>query len=215
MRIGILGTGMVGKAIGKKLVENGHRVCVGSRSADSGSAAAWSRATGGSAGTFAEAAGFAELVINCTAGGHSLEALRAAGDESLAGKLLVDVANPLEPSGEGRPLAVCNDDSLGEQVQRAFPGARVVKALNTVNCEVMVDPERVPGDHVVFVCGDDAEAKAQATGLLGELGWPRARVVDLGPIRAARATEMYLPLWLALSGSLGTSQFNVEIKRRA
>jgi predicted dinucleotide-binding enzyme len=110
-------------------------------------------------------------------------------------------------------LAVVNTDSLGEQIQRAFPAARVVKALNTVNAEVMVAPDSVPGEHVIFVCGDDDAAKGEATALLGELGWPSERVLDLGDITAARGTEMYLPLWLRLMGTLGTAGFNIAIQR--
>ena len=110
-------------------------------------------------------------------------------------------------------LSVCNTDSLGERIQRAFPAARVVKALNTVNSDVMVEPARVPGEHVVFVCGNDSEAKDEATRLLGEFGWPAERGLDLGDVSAARATEMYLPLWLNLMGQLGTPHFNIEVAR--
>jgi predicted dinucleotide-binding enzyme len=202
MRIGVLGTGMVGRTIAGRLRELGHEVRVGSRTA------------GDDAVVFADAAGFGEIVFNCTAGGASLDALAAVGEQNLAGKPLIDVANSLESSGGGLPqLSVCNTDSLGEQIQRAFPGARVVKALNTINCRVMADPARVPGDHVVFVCGDDAGAKAQVTGLLGEFGWPAERVVDLGGIAAARGPEMYVALWVRLSGVLGTLDFNVALAR--
>lgn len=139
MRIGVLGTGMVGRAISGKLRELGHDVQVGSRTAGEGKV------------PFAEAAAYGEVVFNCTAGGESLDALAAAGAENLAGKLLVDVSNPLDFSGGGPALLVANTDSLGEQIQRAVPEARVVKSLNTMNCRVMVDPGCVPGDHVVFV----------------------------------------------------------------
>jgi len=153
-------------------------------------------------------------VFNCTAGAHSLEALRAAGQENLAAKALVDVANPLDFS-RGMPptLLVTNTDSLGEQIQRAFPAARVVKALNTVNHEIMVNPDRLEGEHHVFVCGDDGAAKEQARALLGDFGWPAESVLDLGDISAARATEGYLPLWLRLWGALGTGHLNVRVAR--
>ena len=133
-----------------------------------------SRSAGDDAVPFADAAGHGELVFNCTNGVASLEALAAAGEENLAGKILVDVANPLDFS-QGMPptLTVCNDDSLGEQIQRAYPDAKVVKTLNTVNAGVMVDPGSVPGEHDVFICGDDDEAKAQVTRLLEPFGWPR------------------------------------------
>jgi predicted dinucleotide-binding enzyme len=202
MRIGVLGTGTVGRTLAAKLRELGHDVRVGSRS------------TGDDAVPFADAAAHGELVFNCTSGVASLEALESAGADNLADKPLVDVANPLDFSGGMPPtLAVANTDSLGERIQAAFPQARVVKALNTVNAEVMVDPGAVPGEHVIFVCGDDEGAKGRVTELLGELGWPSQRVVDLGGIGAARGTEMYLPLWLRMMGALGTAQFNIAISR--
>ena len=127
---------------------------------------------------------------------------------------MIDVANPLDFS-QGMPpsLSVCNTDSLGERIHRAFPATRVVKALNTVNSDVMIEPARVPGEHVVFVCGNDPEAKGEVIRLLGEFGWPAERVLDLGAVTAARGTEMYLPLWLNLMGQLGTLHFNIELVR--
>lgn len=216
MDIGVLGTGVVGRAIAGKLVRVGHRVRMGSRSPDSPSAAEWAAAAGPNAshGTFADAAAFAEeVVFNCTAGVASLSALRLAGDDALRGKILVDVANPLDFS-RGMPptLAVCNTDSLGEQIQRAFPEVRVVKTLNTMNCQVMVDPARVPGEHHVFLGGDDPEAKGRVAGLLvSAFGWPPRSLVDLGGIESARGTEMLLPLWLRLWGALKSSDINFHV----
>ena len=216
MRIGVLGTGMVGAAIATKLVELGHEVVMGSRTADNEQAAEWASAAGAGAsqGTFADAAAHGEVVVNCTAGTASLEALAAAGADNIAGKVLVDVANPLDYS-QGMPpsLSVSGTDSLGEQIQRAFPDTRVIKALNTVNCEVMVDPARVPGEHDVFVCGNDEQAKATVVELLGSFGWPAGHVRDLGDISAARGTEAYLLLWIRLWGYLGTGYFNVHVVR--
>jgi 8-hydroxy-5-deazaflavin:NADPH oxidoreductase len=201
MRIGVLGTGMVGRAISERLAGLGHEVRVGSRTARDDAVA------------FADAARFGEVVFNCTAGTASLDALTAAGAENLAGKLLIDVSNPLEHTDAGTRLTVCNTESLGERIQRAFPDARVVKALNTMNCRVMVDPAGVPGDHVVFVCGDDEAAKAEATRLLGEFGWTPERVLDLGDLSAARGTEAYLLLWVRMMRPVGTWAFNVAIAR--
>jgi predicted dinucleotide-binding enzyme len=216
VKIGVLGTGMVGRTIATKLVELDHEVMMGSRSADNETAAGWvaTAGAGASQGTFADAAALGELVVNCTAGAASLDALAAAGAENLAGKTLLDVANSLDFS-QGRPpaLGVCNTDSLGEQIQRAFPAARVVKALNTMNCEVMVEPARVPGEHDVFVCGDDDDAKARVTRLLESFGWPAERIVDLGGISSARGTEMYVALWVRLAGTLGTGHFNIRVVR--
>ena len=216
MRIGVLGTGMVGRTIGSKLVQLGHEVTMGSRTADNPDATEWAEAAGAKAahGTFADAAAAGELVFNCTGGTVSLDALGAARKENLAGKVLVDVSNALDFS-QGRPpiLGVCNTDSVGEQIQRAFPEARVVKALNTVNAAVMVDPATVPGEHDIFVCGNDEDAKTQVRGLLESFGWPGEHILDLGDISAARGTEMYLPLWLRLIGAVGGPRFNIRVVR--
>ena len=214
MRFGIIGAGTVGTTIGSKLVRLGHEVVIGSRPSGGGRAAAWVAEAddGAGEGTPAEAAAFGEVVVNCTPGAASLEALAAAGEENLAGKLLIDVANPLDFSAGSEPtLTVANDDSLGERIQRAFPATRVVKAFNTMNSEVMVDPSLVDGDHVIFVCGEDAEAKARVSDLLGEIGWPAERVLDLGGISAARATEALILLWLRLAAIAGSYRFNFAI----
>jgi len=214
MKIGVLGTGMVGQAIAGKLVALGHDVKMGARSATNEKAVAWAKAAGAKAstGTFADAAAFGELVWNCTAGGGSLEALSAAGADNLRGKILVDIANPLDFS-KGMPpsLFVSNTDSLGERIQAAFPDTKVVKALNTINCQVMVDPGRVAGgDHDTFVSGNDAAAKGRVTEILrGWFGWKR--VVDLGDITTARGTEGYLLLWIRMWGALQTADFNIKI----
>jgi predicted dinucleotide-binding enzyme len=216
MRIGVLGTGDVGRTIATKLVALGHDTTLGSRTADNEAAAAWAREAGdrGGHGTFADAAAGADLLFNCTAGAGSMEALGAAAEAGIDGKVVVDVANPLDFSAGMPPsLFVSNTDSLGEQLQRAFPQVRIVKALNTMRCDVMVDPGRLSGEHHVFLCGDDAGAKAQVAELLGEIGWPASSIVDLGDITAARGAESYLPLWLRLWGALGTADFNVAIVR--
>ena len=213
MKIGILGTGMVGNTIGSKLVQSGHEVKMGSRSANNEKAAEWVKENGTNAsqGTFAEAAAFGELVFNCTGGVFSMEALAQVNAESLAGKILIDCANPLVFSKDAPPsLSVCNTDSLGEQIQRAFPEAKVVKTLNTMNCNVMVNPSVVAGDHEIFVSGNDADAKAKVTEMLKDwFGWKS--VTDLGDITTARGTEMLLPIWLNLMGLLQTPLFNFRI----
>ena len=216
MRIGVLGTGTVGTTLASKLAELGHEVRMGSRDAANQKAVAWAESSGdrASTGTFADAADFAELVFNCTGGGVSLQALEQAGEDALRGKVLVDVANPLDFS-RGMPptLTVCNDDSLAEQIQRRFPDTRVVKAFNTMNHQVMVEPTLVPGEHDLLVAGDDAAAKAQVRELAESFGWSPERIVDLGGIGAARGMEMYLPLWVAMMGALGTPQINIKIAR--
>src|SRR5262245_42542309 len=217
MKIGILGTGMVGNALGTKLVSIGHQVFMGSRTADSDAGRQWLNIVGDKAkiGTFADAAGFGEIVLDCTNGANSLPALRQAGAANLRGKILIQVGNPLDMS-KGMPptLTVCNTDSLGEQVQREFPEVRVVKALNTVNCEIMIAPSRLAGEHDLFICGNDTGGKREVAGLLSEwFGWKPANIIDLGDISNSRGTEMFLPLWVRLWGVLGTPHFNVHVVR--
>ena len=213
MKIGILGSGMVGNTVAGKLVALGHEVKMGSRTANNEKAAAWvaSAGKGASQGTFADAAGFGEIVFNCTNGNASIEALQQAGVENFAGKIVVDIANPLDFSKGFPPsLSICNTDSLGEQVQKMLPSAKVVKTLNTVNTQVMVEPSRVKGDHDIFLCGNDAEAKAKVTQILREwFGWKT--IIDLGDITQARGTEMFLPLWVRLYGKLQTGDFNIHV----
>lgn len=214
MRFGVLGTGMVGQALASKLVAVGHEVTMGSRQAGAARATEWVEATGGRAGegSFADAARFGEAIVNATAGTASLAALASAGADNLAGKVLIDVANPIDHSQDSPAiLAVCNSDCLGEQIQREHPQARVVKTLNTMNAQVMVEPGLVPGSHTVFVCGDDSEAKGFVTDLLESFGWPRGDVLDLGDISAARGTEMYLALWLRLWRATGSGRLNVKV----
>lgn len=213
MKFGVLGTGMVGQTIATKLVMLGHEVMLGSRSADNEKALAWARETGerASQGTFADAAGFGELIFNCTLGAASIEALKLAGASNLADKILVDVANPLDFS-KGMPptLFVFGEDSLAERIQREFPATRVVKTLNTINCLVMVEPTRVPGEHDVFISGNDAGAKAHVTNLLKEgFGWKN--VVDLGDLSTARGTEAYLILWIRFWQATGTGDLNIHL----
>lgn len=213
MNIGVLGTGTVGQTIGGKLVELGHTVKMGSRSAKNEKAAEWVSKHGAkaSAGTFAEAAAFGELLFNCTNGTGALEALEAAGRDNLRGKVLVDITNALDFSKGFPPsLWVCNTDSLAEQIQRTFPEARVVKSLNTVTAAVMVNPGMLPAETDIFVSGDDAAAKAEVTTMLRDwFGW--RSVIDLGGITTARNVEMWLPLWVNLMGPMGTPFFNIKV----
>ena len=213
MKIGILGTGMVGSAIGTKLVSLGHEVKMGSRTTANAKGAEWVKANGAKAsqGTFADAAAFGEMLFNCTHGMASLDVLKQAGAQNLKGKIIVDIANSLDFS-KGMPpsLAVCNTDSLGEQIQRSFPEVKVVKALNTVNCNLMVNPSVVKGDHDLFICGNDAQAKTKVVEILKNwFGWKS--VIDLGDITAARATEMLLPIWVRLMGLYKSPNFNFKI----
>lgn len=207
---------MVGEAIGSKLIGLGHSVRMGSRTATNEKALAFvAKHPGGkaSAGTFAGAAAFGEVIFNCTKGTESMNILRSAGIENLDGKVLVDVANPLDFSNGMPPsLSVCNTDSLGEQIQREFPGVKVVKSLNTMWCGLMVNPGMLNGgDHHVFMSGNDAGAKAVVSGLLQSFGWRSENIIDLGDITTARGTEMMLPVWLSLFMAKNHGAFNIRI----
>jgi predicted dinucleotide-binding enzyme len=226
MKIAVLGTGIVGRTLAGKLTTLGHEVTIGTRDVETTLArtepdgmgnppfAVWREDhTEVGLATADGAAAGAEVIVNATNGAGSIPMLELAGEENLAGKPLIDVSNALDFS-QGRPpvLFVSNTDSLGEQIQRRFPDAHVVKALNTMNCEVMVDPTKVPGEHDVFVCGEDADAKRQVAELLEGFGWPASRIRDLGGIASARGTEMYFALWIRLWGTLGTGYFNVAVQ---
>ena len=214
MKIAVLGTGSVGATIGSKLIALGHEVKMGSRQAGNEKALAWVKAAGpkASAGTFADAAAFGELVFCCTKGEGTLDAAKAAGADNLKGKVLIDISNPLDHSKGFPPsLFTPSTDSLGEQLQRALPDTKVVKALNTMNAKVMVEPAQIAnGDHDAFVCGNDAGAKARVTEILrGWFGWKN--VIDLGDISNARGTEAYLLLWVRLYGAVKTADFNIRV----
>jgi len=226
MRYAVLGTGTVGRTIAAKLTALGHEVAVGTRDPQATLARTEPDAMGTPPfaqwqqghpqvrlATFAEAAASADAVVNATSGAGALAALDLAGADNLDGKPLLDIANPLDFS-QGMPpsLNPVNTDSLGEQIQRAFPGAKVVKTLNTMNSQIMVDPAKVPGEHNVFVSGNDADAKKTATELLVSFGWPATSILDLGDITTARGTEMLLPIWLRLWGALGHADFNFHIQ---
>lgn len=213
MKIGVLGTGMVGQTLGAKLIAMGHDVMMGGRSADNEKVQAFVAKTGGKPGTFADAATFGDLVIHCTRGDTAIEVLRQAGAANLKGKVLIDISNPLDFSKGFPPsLSISNTDSLGELIQRTLPDTHVVKALNTVTAAVMVNPAMIHGNHAVFVCGNDKPAKGKVMDLLRAIGWHA--IIDLGDITSARATEQMLPLWTRLSTILGTGEFNFAILRK-
>jgi predicted dinucleotide-binding enzyme len=226
VRFGILGTGVVGKSIAVRLDGLGHDVIVGTRNPEETLSrtdpdqygnppfGAWQEEHPEiRLGTFAEAAAHGDMVVNATAGAVSLEALEQAGEDTLNGKILIDISNPLDFS-KGMPptLLVSNTDSLGEQIQRRFPEAKVVKTLHTMNAYLMVDPAQLAAtDHTVFVSGDDAEAKARVSELLRSFGW--SDIIDLGDITTARGTEMVLPIWVRLFGVFQKPIYNFKIVR--
>ena len=224
MQIAVLGTGMVGKAIANKLASLGHEVLMGTRDPQQTlnkekdgkkDFQEWyNEQQGIQLLSFESSAQQAALIINCTSGMASLKALQAAGADNLAGKTIIDIANPLDFS-QGMPpsLNPVNTNSLGEQIQAAFPKSKVVKTLNTMSVYLMIEPSNLNGDHNVFVSGNDENAKAETNSLLHELGWRPEQIIDLGDITTARGTEMLLPIWLRLWGTLGTAEFNFHIQR--
>ncbi len=225
MDIAVLGTGTVGQALAGRLHQLGHDVVVGTRDPDATSArtdpdamgnppfSAWlADHSGVRLATFADAAAGAELVVNASSGAATPEVLRLAGADNLAGKVLLDISNPLDFSAGFPPsLLVKDTDSLGEQIQRGLPEARVVKSLNTLTAALMVEPTRLGRSSTIFVSGDDPAAKATVTGLLESFG--HDDVIDLGGIETARGTEMLLPVWLRLMNALGTAEFNLKVVR--
>lgn len=215
MKFGVLGTGVVGQTIASKLVQCGHEVMLGARDADNPKAAAWAKEEGGIHalfGTFANAAAFGDILFNCTMGTASLNAMRMAGAANMKGKILIDTANPLDYSTDAWSLTVCNDDSLGEQLQREFPDTFVVKSLNTINSEIIIHPTMLPEKTDVFVSGNSQDAKARVTKILKEcFGWKS--VVDLGDITSSRGAEMYVLLWRSFRKSASSYYFNIKLVR--
>lgn len=228
MKITVLGTGLVGRTLAEGLTGLGHDVVIGTRDpqatlartdwaktgdVDTPPYAVWQdEHPGVRLLAFAEAGAHAEVVLNATVGAASLDALAQVGADNLAGKVLLDLALPLDFSAGFPPeLTVANTDSLGEQIQRAYPETRVVKSLTSVFCQVMVEPSRVPGQHSIFVAGDDAGAKQTVRELLESFGWPAGRIIDLGGITAARAVEMYSRMYFTLVGVLGTFELNINV----
>lgn len=217
MKYAVLGTGMVGHSLATKLVTLGHEVRMGARSADNAKAASWAQENGALAGSgaYSEVAQWADRVIFAVNGARILEVADALADADVSEKTLLDVTNPLDTSNGMPPTLIpelSNTTSAGEQLQIRLPSAKVVKSLNTMNHLLMVDPNRLPGEHDVFLCGDDASSKADVIQLLNEFGW--GDPIDLGPLAAARGMEGMMPFWLRLWSVVGSSDFNYRIVRR-
>ncbi len=225
MKIGILGTGMVGQTIAEKLVQLGHNVMMGTRDKkatltktgkDNFRRPAFGEWIKNNSqvhlGTYSEAASFGELLVNATSGMGALDALKAAGENNLANKVLLDISNPLDFS-KGMPptLTVCNTDSLGEQIQRAFPKTKVVKSLNTLNASVMVNPSMLQESTNIFLNGNESNAKTEVKKLLTSFGWNEKDIIDMGDISTARGTEQILPIWIRLMNTFQTPFFNFKI----
>jgi 8-hydroxy-5-deazaflavin:NADPH oxidoreductase len=223
MKIGIIGGGGVAQAIGGKLNANGHDVMIGIRNPSAAELTKdrqmakpltdWIKETGGKVASFADAARHGEILVNATSGGASIQALTQAGADNIGSKILIDIANPLDFSKGMPPSLLPNYDhgtSLGEEIQKAFPKAKVVKTLNTISNAIMINPATIANDHDLLMAGNDAEAKATVTALVKkEFGWKS--VIDLGDISGARGTEHILPIWIRLWSVLGTPAFNIKI----
>ncbi|MEM9393464.1 MAG: NAD(P)-binding domain-containing protein [Pseudomonadota bacterium] len=217
MKYAVLGTGMVGHTLATKLVSLGHQVRMGARDPDNAKAAEWALFYGAQAGhgTFADVARWADRVIFAVSGARIEIVAAAVGESAVSGKTVIDVTNPLDFSRGMPPVLVpqlSNTTSAAEVLQAALPSAKVVKTLNTMNHEIMVAPQRVPGAHDVFLSGDHEDAKADVRALLAEFGW--SAPIDLGPLAAARGTEGMMPFWLRMWGVHGSADFNYSIVRR-
>lgn len=228
MKISVLGTGAVGQTIASKMIALGHNVFMASRNVQEAKTRSKPSPMTGTSFTdwlkdnssvnlvdYTALPADTDIFVNCTQGEGSIPSLKAIGKEKLKGKVVLDIANPLDFS-KGMPpsLSVCNTDSLAEQIQREFPETKIVKSLNTMNCNIMMNPAIVPGDHNVFLSGNDAGAKKEVASLLINVGWKESNIIDLGDISTARGTEMILPIWLRLWGALGTADFNFHIAKR-
>ncbi|MBK8383417.1 MAG: NAD(P)-binding domain-containing protein [Ignavibacteria bacterium] len=214
MNIAILGTGMVGATVGKKLTDLGHKVMMGSRTSGNEKALEWVKKCGAnaSAGKFSEAAAFGEIIFLCTNGAVTIEVIGLSGKENFNGKTVIDITNPLDFSKGMPPTLIpglSNTNSLGEEVQKTLPDAKVVKTLNTVNCEIMIAPDKLSEETSIYISGNEAAAKEKVTEILRSFGW--TSIIDLGDISTARGTEMMLPLWIRLWGALKTGHFNFKL----
>lgn len=223
MKIGIIGSGVVGQTLATKWLSLGHEVAIGTRDPSkiddkkmmATSLREWRAQTGerGKIVTFQEAAAFGDVLVNATGGTVSIEALRLAGADKVGGKVLLDIANELDHSRGMPPHPLASDERcLAEKIQATFPNLKVVKTLNTIGALVMVDPKGVAGgDHTVFVSGNDAGAKAQAAEMLKAFGW--TDILDLGDVSTARGPEMYMAMWLRLWGATHTGNINIKVQR--
>lgn len=228
MKISVLGTGTVGQTFASRLIALGHDVMLGTRNVSEKLESTAKDSYGNPAfgewhkennkvdlGTFEEAALYGEIIVNATQGVNSINALKLAGTKNLDGKIVIDVANPLDFS-RGMPPSLfpelSNTNSLGEEIQRVFPKAKVVKTLNTMWCGIMVNPFMIGnGDHTNFICGNDKDAKSQVVLLLKDFGWKNENILDLGDISCARGTEAVLSIWLRIWGATHNGAFNLKV----
>lgn len=228
MNVAVLGTGIVGRTIASKLNELGKSVCIGTRNPDVTIKRTEKDVFGNPPFSewkkdhediellpFSSAAKDAEMIFNCTSGTSSIKALEAVGESNLSGKILVDLANPLDFSKGFPDLDPVCSYSLGEQIQDRFPELNVIKTLNTINVKLMAAPHLLPEKSHIFISGNNDDAKSKVLNILNEFGWEEDMVIDLGDISASRGTEMMLPVWLRLMNTFGTPEFNFRIVKNS
>lgn len=225
MKIAVLGTGSVGQAFAARLSGLGHDVTIGTREVaitlerKAGEYPSFAdylaKHQGIKLATFAEAAAFGEMLINVAKGDGTLSLLESIGAETMKGKILIDISNPLDGSKGFPPCLIpelSNTNSLGEEIQRRYPDTKVVKTLNTMWNGLMLNPAMIgDGNHINYICGNDAAAKVKVISLLYEFGWKNESILDLGDITNARGTEATLPIWLRVWGAKQTGAFNFNI----
>ena len=213
MKIGILGTGDVGRTLGNGFIALGHEVKMGSRDAHNEKAVAWASTSGinASTGTFADAVKFGDVIVLALSWAGAENAIQLAGAENFAGKVVIDAINPLVFTPKGLELAVGHTDSAGEQVQRWLPSAHVVKAFNTVGYAHMFKPDFPGGPPDMFICGNDAGAKRTVTDILKDFGWP---AIDIGGIEGSRLLETLCVLWVGYAMSSGSTNHAFKLLRK-
>jgi 8-hydroxy-5-deazaflavin:NADPH oxidoreductase len=228
MKIAILGTGGVAQTFAEKFISLGHEVMLGTRNVAETMSRAGNPNMGAlpfaewhaknptvQLGTFVETAAFGKLVINALNGGGTIAAFASCNAKDFDGKIIIDIANPLDFSKGFPPTLIeglNNTNSLGEELQKALPNTKVVKTLNTMWAGLMVNPSMInEGNHTNFICGNNAEAKAEVVKLLTTMGWKVANILDLGDISNARGTEALLPVWVRIFGVTKTGTFNFSI----
>ena len=197
MKVGVLGSGDVAKALAGGFIKHGHQTMIGTR--DTAKLAEWHRGSPkAQVGSFSETAAFADVVVLAVKGSAAADALRAAGSKNLNGKLVIDACNPIAdaPPTNGVLKFFTNlDESLMERLQREFPKAHLVKAFNSVGNAQFVSPQYKSGRPTMFICGNDEGAKAVTAQILEQFGWETA---DMGKVEAARAIEPLCRLWCIL-----------------
>lgn len=214
MKVGILGSGEVGRVLGKGFAELGYVVKIGTRNQSHSKVREWLESTGPktSVGSLAEAAGFGNLLILATAWSGTENVIRLANPANFGKKVVIDVTNPLELADDGPPrLALGHKDSGGEQVQRWLPRARVVKAFNIIGNQHMIRPNFPGGPPDMFICGNDPEAKQQVSELISTFGWV---VVDIGGIEGSRYLEPLAMLWMTILLQSGSCNHAFKLLRR-